>query len=215
MKQLIILLLTLWTASSGLMAQIEKKSPYLFSEFKEALVYYKDARVFRVPMNYNLILGKFVFIDKDEITKEFSDPEMVVSIKIGDKTFLPTEGGATELLQFEPRILVQYKGSVRKAGKKMTYGGESETAAIDTYSRLRSSSGNASLETENKILTSVYKEYQIERGKRMRRFLSEKQFLKIFSKQKNVLKQYIQENEIDFNSVEQVLQLCNYAVSLK
>lgn len=214
MKQLIIIFFSLWTVSSGLVAQIEK-SPYLFSEFKEALVYYKDARVFSVPMNYNLILGKFVFIDKDEVTKEFSDPEMVVSIKIDDKTYLPTEGGATEILQFDPKILVQYKGSVRKGGKKMTYGGQSETAAIDTYSRLRSSSGNAGLETESMILASIYKEYQIERGKRMRRFIGEKQFLKIFAKQKDVLKQYIEKNEIDFNSVEQVLQLCNYAAGLK
>lgn len=214
MKQLIIILISLLTVSSGLTAQIEK-SPYLFSEFKEALVYYKDARVFRVPMNYNLIIGKFVFIDKDEVTKEFSDPEMVVSIKIDDKTYLPTEGGATEILQFDPKVLVQYKGSVRKGGKKTTYGGQSETAAIDTYSRLRSSSGSAGLETENMILASVYKEYQLERGKRMRRFIGEKQFLKIFSKQKDLLKQYIEENEIDFNSVEQVLQLCNYAAGLK
>lgn len=211
----IITFLFLFFSKNSVYSQNEK-SPYLFNEFKEALVYYKDSRVFKVPMNYNLVIGQFQFIDKKDgdKVKEFSEPEMVVSIKIEDKTYLPTEGGATEVLQFDPEIYVQYKGTTKTGGKDLPYGGRSETASVENYSRLYGTGTSNQLNTESVILTSVYKVYHIKIKKSKKSFSSEKQFLKIFKKQKEEIKQYIEEKQVDFNSIPQVIGLCNYAYSL-
>ena len=48
----------------------------------------------------------------------------------------------------------------------------------------------------------------------MKQFSTEKQFLKIFSKHKEQLKQYIDGNKIDFETIGEVKKLCNYALSL-
>ena len=51
------------------------QSTFLFPEFTEAIVHYKDGRAFQVPINYNLLESNFIFIDKDKKKKEqFKDP---------------------------------------------------------------------------------------------------------------------------------------------
>lgn len=212
MKRILIILIACLGICKGF-AQVEK-NPYLFQDFTDGFVYYKDGRAFQVPINYNLIVGEFIFIDKDKQKKEFSDPDMVISIKVGDRSFLPMpDGGAAEVVQFEPKILVQYKGSTKKT-KNVTFGGQTETASVETFSHLLSNANSSALNTENILLSSVDNEYYVEKNKRMKRFTTEKQFLKIFSKQKEHLKQYIDDNKMNFNSIEQVVKLCNYALSL-
>ena len=57
----------------------------MFPEFTDSYIYYKDGRVFQVQSNYDLLKNMFQFIDKDNEIKEFADPEMIVSIKIGER----------------------------------------------------------------------------------------------------------------------------------
>lgn len=215
MKRLIIFLLIVIGGTPRIVAQMDS-TQFFFDKFEEGLVYFKDGRQFRVPMNYNLVIKKFLFIDKNDNNniKEFLEPEMVVTIKIGDRVFLPTEDGATEVLQTQPPIFVQYKGAVRWEGKQVGYGGRSETSAVDSYSSLQSGSTVHKLETEKLMLTSVSKIFRIERSGKRYRFSNDKQFLKAYPDHRDALKKYIEENNIDFNSVERVLQLYNYAASL-
>lgn len=78
------------------------QSTFLFPEFTEAIVHYKDGRAFQVPINYNLLESNFIFIDKDKKKKEFSDPELVISVKVGDRAFLPITGDEmAEVLQID------------------------------------------------------------------------------------------------------------------
>ena len=44
--------------------------------------------------------------------------------------------------------------------------------------------------------------------------INEKQFLKAFPEKKEVLKEYIKKNDFDFNAIDDVLQVYNYATAL-
>lgn len=185
----------------------EKGSKYLFPEFTDSYVYYKDGRVFQVPTNYDLLGNKFIFIDKDNEQKEFSEPNMILSIKVGTRTFIPTSGNeAAEIIQDTPRLLVQYIGD-KRIKKDLTFGGKSETASVDAYSNLIYGTGD---NEKNTVLVKIDYQFYIEKNKRLKRFSTEKQFLKIFPKQKEQIKQYINENKVDFGSIEQVIKLCNF-----
>lgn len=185
----------------------EKGSKYLFPEFTDSYVYYKDGRVFQVPTNYDLFGNKFIFIDKDNEQKEFSEPNMILSIKVGTRTFIPTSGNeAAEIIQDNPRLLVQYIGD-KRIKKDLTFGGKSETASVDAYSNLIYGTGD---NEKNTVLVKIDYQFYIEKNKRLKRFSTEKQFLKIFPKQKEQIKQYINENKVDFGSIEQVIKLCNF-----
>ena len=191
-------------------------SQFLLRSFENGYVYYKDGRTFTVPLNYSLLIKKFLFIDQhdDNAIKEFSEPEMVATIKIGERTFLPTKDGATEVLQKDPPIFVQYRGSLKWEGKRVGYGGRSETSAVETYSTFQSGSTIHKLETEKLILTRIDKIFRIERKGKQYRFINEKQFLKACPDQKEKLKKYADDNKIDFNDIENVLQIYNYASTL-
>lgn len=189
----------------------ESHSGYLFSNFSDSYVYYKDGRVFQIRLNYDLIKNRFEFIDKDNEKKEFADPDMIVSIKVGERTFLLVENNeAAEILQADPQILVQYLGR-KRIKKDLTFGGKTETASVDSYSNLIYGTGE---DGKNTVLTKIEYQFYVEKNKRLKRFSTEKQFLKIFSKHKEELKRYIDGFKIDFDSIGGVKNLCNYALSL-
>ena len=209
MKYILILLISCFELFN--VYSQEDNTPYLFPEFTKGYVYYKDGRIFHVPLNYNLFNGKFFFIDNDKIKKEFSDPNMVTSLKIGERTFLPVSSKETaELIQSEPKILVQYNGT-GKIKKDLTYGGKTETASVEGYSNLIYGSGDYQANT---FLDKIKYKFYIEKGKGFKSFSTEKQFLKIFPKHKEQLKQYIDGNKIDFETIGEVKKLCDYALSL-
>ena len=96
---IIILLLAIISGSNKLAAQIDS-AQFLLRNFENGYVYYKDGRTFNVPLNYSLLIKKFLFQDQHDNNniKEFSEPEMVATIKIGERIFLPTKDGAKEEL---------------------------------------------------------------------------------------------------------------------
>ena len=126
MKKLIyILLISLTATISGLSAQ-EGKSEYLFNGFQQGLIYYKDGRVFSVKVNYNLARNAFMFIDENDNNniKLFAEPDMVRTLKIGNRIFqLAPRGLAQEHLGQEPYLSVTFRGRSRPQGKQVGYGG--------------------------------------------------------------------------------------------
>lgn len=213
-RLIVILVLIIITGSSKLVAQIDS-TQFLLRNFENGQVFFKDGRVFDASLNYSLFVKKFLFLDQqDNSIKEFSEPEMVSTIKIGKRVFLPTKNGATEVLQSDPYISVQYRGTLKREGKEIGYGGRSETSAVDGLATYHSGNTGYKLETEKFILSRIDKIFRIEYNGKQYRFLNEKQFLKAFSNQKEVLTKYIKENEIDFNDIDDVLKLYNYAVKL-
>lgn len=217
MKRLIFLFASFAYLLSSTFAQsTEELSGFLFNQFKEGVVYYRDGRQFGVPLNYNLITRQFVFIDKkdDNQKKEFSEVNMIVAIEVEGRSFLSPVEGATEIIQAEPPFYVSYEGSIRRE-KTVAYGGKTQTASVDSYSQTLGVGRGGSAEDIQKSVASVNKEYQIKIGKKNKRFSTEKQFLKLFPEQKKTLTHYLEEKQVDFDNITQVLALYNYACSLK
>ena len=92
----------------------------------------------------------------------------------------------------------------------MTFGGKTETASVDSYSNLIYGTGEYD---KNTVLINIDYQFYVEKDKRLKQFSTKKQFLKLFSKQKKELKKYIDENNVDFGSIDQVVKLCNHAFS--
>ena len=218
MKTATLILLSLLCAFT-IETQKEKTNPYfLFEKFEEGLVYYKDGRQFNVPLNYDIVNRQFLFLDsRDNNTeKAFAEIDMVTLIKVGERLFLHDKKEIKEVLQIEPSIMVQYRAKIRERGKKAGYGGFSETSAIDNLAGIHSGGIYHKLDTDNPLtLSRVDKIYHVVQDKKKKIFSSEKTFLKIYPKHEKALKQYLKQNKTDFRSVDQVVQLCNYAFSLK
>lgn len=192
-------------------------SAYLFDNFKDAVVYYKDGRGFNVPLNYNLLTKQYIFIDKkdDNREKEFSDPQLIAAIEIEKRIFLPPSEGATEIIQAEPPFYVEYQGVSKRSGSSVGYGGTTETGSASSYSGIKGNSVIGGIGTANTTIKHIDKAYKIKIGKKMKTFFNKTKFLKLFPNKKEMLDEYIKKEKIDFDNIEQVLKLYNHALTLK
>lgn len=216
MKRLYCLLAALLCLFTGMFAQPDDNSGYLFETFKDGFVYYRDGRKFNVPLNYNLITGQYIFVDKQDGNqkKEFTEPGMIVAIQIDGRTFLPPSEGLTEVIQSEPPFYVSYRGVVKKE-KGTAYGGTTQTASVDAYSQIRGVGQIGGTDGTQKSVAAVDKEYKVKIGKRTKRFSNAKQFLKLFPDQEEAITRFLEEKQVDFDNIAQVLDLYNYARGLK
>lgn len=218
MKQILFFFLICSCAIVTVHAQ-EGNTAFLFEKYQNGIIYFKDGRQYTALLNYDVYGKRFLFVDEsdNDYIKEFAEPHLVSLVKIGDRTFMHDPKDIKEVLQMQPPVLVEYRATLRDRGKNAGYGGRSSTAAISSYSGLRTSDGAYhKFEVESAYeIADVKKTYYIEVSKKKKRFSTEKDFLKIYSTQKDTLKDYINQHKIDFNSTEQVVQLCNFATTLK
>lgn len=198
----------------------EEQIQYLFPEFQKGQVFDKNGRGFNAQLNFSLVSNRFVFIDENDnnTIKEFADVDAIRSVKVNDRIFLiGAQGETNEVVQQDnPRVLVEYKGKLFDKGKKSAYGGRSQTSSIDNYSSIQSGGQTYKLEGDDRwSIKGVEKKYQVAYKKKMKSFVSFKQFLKIYPKeQREALEEFIKTKKVDIESVEQVIDLCNYADAL-
>ena len=77
--RLILCWLGIWIFCVGLFAQNTKdNSSYLFDEFQDCLIVYKDGRQFTAPVNYDLIKKHYVFKDPEQCTLQIYTPHFYV-----------------------------------------------------------------------------------------------------------------------------------------
>ena len=210
MRRLLAVLLFLTVMFGKLDAQVNPVYQFLFDDYQETLILYKDGRQFTAPVNFDLLEGHFLFIDaKDKQPKQFANPEMIALLRMGSRCFLLGEGEAVEVLQAESLFQVAYSGNLRQAPKSISYGGSTQTAAVDTYAGY---SGGGALgskqQSRHKMVVGINKNYKCEIGSKTRHFYDQKTFLKAFPKERRMqVEEYISQHEIDFGNVQQVYEL--------
>lgn len=215
MKKLVLIIATLYQSILSIQAQeTETRSPFLFDEYKEGIVVLENRTQVKGKLNLYLPTGDFFFIDTTDGNKEkvLAKPEEVALIRFGSRVFVPSEDGGMEVLSTEPLFYVLYRAGLRDKGKNAAYGGTSALANIKSYTTNKSGTGVVSAPTEL-MVGELYNVYQI--GKKRKEVRNMKQFLKLYSKQKELLQTYIDENDIHFDNALEMLQLVKYAHSLK
>ena len=114
-----------------------------------------------------------------------------------------------------PVLYVQYKGNMRKEASKGAFGQPTETTSVKTYGGTYAGRGERyDFDPEKLILGSRYNIYWIEQKGKKKPFKNFNQLLKLYPKQKEELKRFIKENNVDFNNVQQISILCMHAESI-
>ena len=178
-------------------------------------VFFKDGSKYKETMNYNLLTNKFCFIEKtSNKIQEVTNPEDILSVKIDGRAFYQENNYAIEVLPTNPPLFVQYKAHIRKEADKGGYGSTSETTAVRTFAGINADGMRYDFSTEALIVGKRYQHYWLEKDGKRKAFKNFKQFLKIYSKHKEELQQYIKENQLEFDNVEHIKILCIHAASL-
>lgn len=213
MKRLVFIIAAVLCCTTFSFSQT--KSPYLFSDFSEGQITYKNGQYTIEKVNFNLIDGNLYFIDKKDKELKIASPiEQIASIKVGERIFQLSGDGWIELVNEEPELYVQYKTRTRAKARKAAFEGTTTVASVSTYSDFRDGGQQSILRDDDKEITEVLHTYWLVRNGNKIRFTSFKQFVKFYPSKKDVLMQYIADKSIDFENVRAVVSLLKHAQSL-
>ena len=191
----------------------QKRSEFLFKDYQEATIYFFGNFVSKEKVNYNVMARELYYIDRiDGEEKIVSNSEDIRIIKTDNRTFILVKGRLQEVLPTTPPIYVEYLPKVQTKAQNAGYGSTSHTSAITSYSM--GQQGVLVHESKELETTGFSNFYWIERSGDKKKFTNFNQFLKIYSKHKKVLDEHIKTNKIDFNDIEEIINLCLYAESL-
>lgn len=211
---LIVLVMGMPEFITGQETRTGPKPQYLFDDFSKCKVKMKDKNIKTAVMNYNTVTGCMVFIRDDEYL-DLLNPEMVDTIYLNDRLFIPVGNAFYEVLQSGPvSLFIQHKGEVLPPGKPAAYGGTSETSSSDYITTINLPQGqfNLPLPTDFKVrLTTIYR---IRQDNVWLDFTNVNEFLKLFPEKKDRLKKFIKENHLKMNNPEHVKKIVDYSVSI-
>lgn len=203
--------------NSDITQTISVKDRYLLENFRKGTVYLRNGGRSEAPLNYSYFHAEIQFIDKNQDTLVIAENEMVRHIVIDDMVFyyLPQQGHIQLIGDFG-KIKLGRSQKLIKAGTEHrgAYGGYSSTASIASYSTYVDSKGYTQKlhSSSNVILRMLTAYYWIDQNQRF--YPANKANLnKIFSKQKEEIKSYLNNNTIDFADERDLTKLLEYCKS--
>ena len=133
-NNLILLLLSVCFSSSILQAQ-ELSQTYLYDEFKDGLVLFKDGRRSSAMLNYNTTVEEMLYKNGEQIWA-IANPLEIAAIDIqGDMFVYVNKHIFYQVVKVGVgEVYVEWKTTYFSQGKGAGYGGYSATAAITNYS---------------------------------------------------------------------------------
>ena len=214
MRKLLLCLSMMCCMVAPTLAQEEESiSPYLFEDYTDAVVFFKNNAQIKGKLNFYIPTGEYFFIDTADgnQVKSLGNLDEINMIRFGKRVFLPSEKGGVEVLSADPLLYVQYKAVIRDQGRSVGFGGTSSLGSVKSYSS--NSAGDAYVSDPLKFeVGHLYNIYYI--GKKQKEIKNMKQLLKFYSDHKETLEKYIDENDIKFDNALQMMQLVQYANSL-
>lgn len=207
-------------SGSDLSQAVDATTQFLFDDFTDGRVFYKDAGSGAGKLNYNLLTGEFQFIDpKTKDTLAIANPENVLSVVVAGRQFMPFKDSEfIELLTKADGVLL----AIRRQVKAIPYGSE---GAYGTVSTTSSTSSYSSFEADGKqqqLSVSSYHQllkdsfYYLVKGSRTTLINGSKSFISVFPKSKSAdIKKYIEENKVNFKNEADLIKLLAYCNQLK
>ena len=209
-----IFLISLTPVLSGQPKKPANMPQYLFSDFSNSLVVMKSIKSQNVMINYNMVTERMVFT-QDASYYNLSNPEMVDTIYLNQKIFVPFGNTFFEMLQSRPiALFIQHKGELEEAGVPSGYGGTSKTTASVNLANIDRSKASFNLPIPDNYSIRIANVFWIRLGDKMLDFTNEKQFLQLFPDKSKQLKEYIKKNHLKIDNPDHLKQLVNYCGTL-
>jgi hypothetical protein len=186
-------------------------TPFLFSQFTEGTILFKDGSSNRGLLNYNTTIDEMQFIGPNEEVLSFAEPQKVSTVTIANRRFMNYQNHFVEILVEGSTSLFVRVHQNRYAEKIGAYGGASGTSSIDSYSSFKGNDGRYTELSPNEAVTykSEYVFYLLHTDK-MKMVLTKSDFIKYFSSSKEQLKQEIERQNIKFDNIDSVKKIVSW-----
>jgi hypothetical protein len=184
---------------------------YLLPKFTDGIIKMKDGKLAGGKLNYNTVIDEMQFIsDKNEILS-VADPSVVVQVAIGDRNFYYLKNYFFELVS-DGNILLFSRIHVKRFEEKIgAYGGTSSTSSITSVSSYTSDFGTLTkLNAGVKVSLQTEVIYYIMVNGKYKLVLNKNDLLKLFTVNKELIKQEMDKQNIKFDSVESFKKIVDW-----
>lgn len=183
---------------------------YVFNNFMPGVVKKKSNQEVHRLLNYNTLTEEMVFIDD---TQKFAmtSLEQIDTVYVGGKTFVPVNNMFYEKLTNTPVALyVRRKTNVLKEGKDIGYGAKSESGAISSVGYLVGWSSVYQLTLPQGYKLVEHSIYFIHKDGMFIQLNSVKKAQSAFPAKANAIKNFVAQNNIQFNNAEHMAKLVEF-----
>jgi hypothetical protein len=188
---------------------------YLYPEFKDGTIVFKNGSYFSRFMNYNRMVGTVEFIDtvkKD--TLALLDESAVNYITIGDDKFTFHPACLKTISSSDKVKLFKYEkmhfGDKQKVG---AFGIPNGASSIETVPQIDNAQKSFVLDMNQTLMLFNVTSYYIQSGNSELILASKKNILSLFPGNDTV-KQFIKSKSINFNKEKDLVELANYLSQL-
>ncbi|MEZ0607567.1 hypothetical protein ACAW74_03575 [Fibrella sp. WM1] len=190
---------------------------YRYGEFRPGTITFINGTSATGRLNYNLLLGEMQFVNPAGDTLSLADEYNIQAIHLGETMYVyDVRNGYLDVLAEYGTLKLTSKLLLKPVPTDKTggYGQSSGTSSIAQYRSFAGANGQLTrLEQPGDLLLKKVEEYLIvDANKRVHR-TTEAAILKLFARHKSALRAYIEAQNIDFRSEEDLRKLLSYASS--
>jgi hypothetical protein len=207
----LLFLLLLFPAS--LVAQEEGNNGYLFPDFMQGSVLFKNGGAEPAMLNYNYVTKLMLLKDSKDQILEFSDLSSITAIKIENRVFI--KGNNNVFYEQVPAgngyYYLQWFGKIVSQEKAGAYGTYSSTSAVTTYSTLNADNRVIQLKPGERVETKKNCKFYLKVKDRFMLFDSARTLGKLFKGHEAEIKEFAAEQKIDFSNasdIERIVVFC-------
>ena len=189
-----------------------KAETYLYPDFKNGTVLFKDGKIATAKMNYNILMGQILFIQPPKDTLAIANPSDIFILTIQSDTFYFSKGYHLLLATGFGRYLTKKQflkyEDTRKGGAYGTTSSLSATTTMSSYSDNHHQTTN--LVSNQEFVVSKRSEFYIADSKGRYRILTYQNVMKLYPKHKEVIQKFLSSEKIDFTKQEDAVKLFGF-----
>ncbi|MEO5892213.1 MAG: hypothetical protein ABIQ31_18340 [Ferruginibacter sp.] len=190
---------------------------FKYKNYTAGKVVFEGNQAIECKMNYNQLSGKMLFINPADDTLEFITPDVFDIVIVGKDSFYFNDGIYLEQVTHYPANNLFVNQTVKFIGKekKGAYGTYSSVAAISSSSTFTNDSQiTAFLGVDENAVFTYRNTYLIADKTDDFLIANKKNFLKVFPVHEKEIKNYLDQQHMNFNKKGDLEKLLKYAQSL-
>jgi len=183
---------------------------YMFPEFVKGKVLMKKGKVNEALLNYNALTEEMIF-ESNGVKLALSQLELIDTIFVSDKKFVPVAGRIFELLyRSKYELFAEHKCKLSDPGKPAGYGTSSQLGATSTYSSYFSGNRVYEMTLPETVETNPYTIYYLRKDGKLYKFVSLKFLLKEFREESAKAKKFIKDNDVSYDDEASLVKLVRF-----
>lgn len=196
-------------------SDVKPEIKYLFPGFQPGRVILKDIRVINCQLNYNMLFDEILYINEFGKEMALANPEDVKQVYISNRQFVATPNGYFEVIEQEPVSLV-YKWTchITEKGKEGALGISTDAPSVYQMNQISFDAKTWKLDVDKEAVVSVKVIPYLKSGLNCIQIKGERDFMRSFPGIKSEIKQYLNQNPIDFRKEADLRRLTKFCNSL-